>query len=113
MPRISITGASVSVGSVSITPPTTGTQDGVVSETTSGATVTAGKLVVKITNMGFVQAGDTNSIIQVNGNDLSPNPQAPVTFSAELDPVANVFKFTEEITITNTLGSRVRIETIE
>lgn len=115
MPRIALTGTSINLSgiTVDITPPTQELQDSVVVESNGGSVIPSGKLKVVITNMGFVLPGDTNSVITVNGSDLSPNPQAPVIFTAELDPVSNVFKTTEEITILNPNGSRVRVETTE
>jgi len=110
MPRVSITGASVNIGSVVITPPTPVEGTVETREVTANDLLPAGLLKVEITNLGFVQAGDTNNIIQVDGNDVSPGTPA-VVFEATLKPSSNEWITLPAITITNPLGSRVRVTT--
>lgn len=114
MPRVSITGASVNIGSVNITPPIEVTGSAVVSEVTdiNPPVIAAGKLRVEITNLGFVQAGDGNGAITINGGTVSPGPN-PVVFEAQLHAADEEFATTPNITIVNPTGARVRIETFE
>lgn len=106
--------ASVSLSGVSVstTPPTAGNIVPGVDERTDGTTVPAGKLDVKVLNMGFVEDGDNEETITVNGEPVQPGAP-PAHFFAILDPVTNVFKRTPEITIVNANGSRIRIITQE
>ena len=112
MPKLELGGASVSVGSVTITPPTEVTGTAGFEEITTGTVVAAGKLRVEIRNMGFVQAGDANEDITVNGNVMSPG-SAPLIFDAALQAADEEFKLLPAFTIVNALGSRVRITTFE
>jgi len=106
--------ASVSLSGVSVstTPPTAGNIVSVVDERTDGIVIPAGKLRVRVLNMGFVEDGDQEKDITVNGDIVQPGSES-VPIEAILDPVNNVFKFTPIVTIINNEGSRIRIITEE
>lgn len=98
---------------VSTTPPTSGNiVPGYDERTDSPPDIAAGKLRVAIYNMGFVEDGDNEVTIDVNGEPLQPYAP-PIVFEAQLDPVTNVFKYTPAITIDNSGGARIRIITQE
>lgn len=107
--------ASVSLSGVSVstTPPTSGNIVATTDERTdSPPVIAAGKLRVAIYNMGFVEDGDNEVTIDVNGGPLQPYAP-PMEFKAQLDPVNNEFKYTPAITIDNSGGARIRIITQE
>ncbi len=104
----------ISLGDVTVSTaaPAAGTIVPDVDERTNGIVIPAGKLMVKVLNMGFVEDGDNEENITVNGDVIQPGSPA-VEFVAQLDPVGDVFKFTPEVTIVNNNGSRIRIITQE
>lgn len=103
---------SLSGVTVSTTAPTAGNIVAAVDERTDGVVVPAGKLSVKVLNMGFVEDGDNEVAITVNGEPVQPGAP-PLPFEATLDPVNNIFKLTPVITIVNDNGARIRIITEE
>ncbi len=112
--RLERNSASVSLSGVTVStaPPTVGAIIPGIDERTDGVVVPAGKLKVRVLNMGFVEDGDQEEDITVNGEVVQPGSES-VPFEATLDPVNNEFKRTPEITIVNDLGSRIRIITHE
>ena len=106
--------ASVSLSDVSVstTPPTASSIVPGIDERTDGTVVPAGKLSVRVLNMGFVEDGDQEADITVNGGIVQPGSES-VPIVAILDPVTNLFKYTPPVTIVNNGGSRIRIITQE
>lgn len=104
---------SLSGVSVSTTPPTAGTATIAVNEFISTpVSVATGKARVTVLNMGFVESGDEEEPITVNGINLQPGAPALV-FEEVFDRVNNVLKKVPAITIVNAGGSRVRVTTEE
>lgn len=112
--RLERNAASVSLSGVSVstTPPTAGNTVAAVDERTDGTVIPAGKLRVRVLNMGFVEDGDQEADITVNGDIVQPGSES-VPILAILDPVNNIFKYTPMVTIINNGGSRIRIITEE
>ncbi len=105
---------SVSLGDVTVSTaaPTAGNIIPNVDERTDGVVVPAGKLKVRVLNMGFVEDGDNEVAITVNGAPVQPGSES-IPFEAKHDPVTEVFKYTPIITIVNDNGARIRIITEE
>ncbi len=105
---VSLNGVTVNTA----TPTASNITPGYDERTDSPPAIAAGKLRVAIYNMGFVEDGDNEVTIDVNGEPLQPYAP-PIIFEAQLDPVTNVFKYTPAITIDNSGGARIRIITQE
>jgi|GEM_PF-6487843 len=107
--------ADISLGDVTVSttaPTASNIIPGFDERTDSPPAIAAGKLRVAIYNMGFVEDGDNEVTIDVNGEPLQPYAP-PMVFEAQLDPVNNIFKYTPAITVDNSGGARIRIITQE
>lgn len=103
---ISSTPASITTGAINVglKPDDPASQSIITGETTTTFTIPAGTSWVKIRNAGFVQQGDLEAIIQVNGSDWSVGREE--VFECKRDTVLQLLKLNPSFAIVAN-GSRV------